>query len=109
MEEVVNRYELVKGAGIQASADFHVVSSQQSHRCSVLLLKDLPLEGRAEQQQVVVCRGIGKEVATIKIGNAGGKEEIGGGGANSQKMKDGLGLMAKSGRKNHFITLEVKG
>lgn len=28
---------------------------------------------------------------------------------NSQKMNDGLGLMAKSGRKNHLITLEVKG
>lgn len=107
MEEVINRYELVKGAGVQASADLHVVSGQQSHCCSILLLKDLPLEGRAEQQQVVVCRGVGKETTTVRIGNSVEKEENG--GKNSQKMKDGLGLMAKSGRKNHLITLEVKG
>lgn len=77
MEEVIDRYELVKGAGVQASADLHVVSGQQSHRCSVLLLKDLPLEGRAEQQQMVVCRGR-KGDATIRIGNSGEKEERGG-------------------------------
>lgn len=107
MEEVIDRNELVEGTGVQASADLHVVSGQQSHRRSVLLLKDLPLEGGAEQQQVVVCRGVGKETENIRRGNSALKGRTA--RTNSQKMKDGLGLMAKSGRKNHLITLEVKG
>lgn len=107
MKEVIDRYELVEGAGVQASADLHVVSGQQSHRRSVLLFKDLPLKGRAEQQQVVVCRVDRKETANIKKGKICLKRKDA--RMNSQKMNDGLGLMAKSGRKNHLITLEVKG
>lgn len=75
MKEVINRYELVKGRGVQASADLHIVSSQQSHCCSVLLLKDLPLEGRAEQQKVVICRGVKSKMATFRIGNSGKEKE----------------------------------
>lgn len=56
MKEVINRYELVEGTGIQTATDLNVVSSQKSHRCSVLFLKNLPLKRRAEQQKVVICR-----------------------------------------------------
>lgn len=55
MKEVVHRYELVAAAGVKTAADLHVVSSQQSHRCPILLLKHLPLQGGAQQQQMVVC------------------------------------------------------
>lgn len=56
VKKVVDRYELVEGTGIQTAADLNVVSSQQPHRRSVLLHKHLPLQRRAEQQEVVVCR-----------------------------------------------------
>lgn len=56
MEEVIDRYELVEGTRIQTTTDLNVVSSKQSHRRSVLLLKHLPLQRRAEQQEVVICR-----------------------------------------------------
>lgn len=56
MKKVVNRYELVEGARIQTAADLDIVPGQQSHCCSVLLLKHVPLQRRAEQQEVVICR-----------------------------------------------------
>lgn len=55
MKEVIDRYELVEGTRIQTAADLDIVSSQQSHRRPVLLLENLPLQGRAQQQEVVVC------------------------------------------------------
>lgn len=68
MKEVVDRYELVEGTGIQTTADLNVVSSQQSHSRSVLLLEHLPLERRAEQQEVVVCRaGVGVRRERVKV------------------------------------------
>lgn len=95
MKKVVNRYELVEGARIQTAADLDIVPGQQSHCSSVLLLKHVPLQRRAEQQEVVICRqkrtemGVTEEekkinkIRTWKI--------------NSQNMNKGLGLMAKSG------------
>lgn len=56
MKKVVNRYELVEGARIQTAADLDIVPGQQSHCSSVLLLKYVPLQRRAEQQEVVICR-----------------------------------------------------
>lgn len=56
MKEVIDRDELVEGRGVQTAADLNIVSSQEPHGRSVLLLKHLPLKGRAEQQEVVVCR-----------------------------------------------------
>ena len=56
MKEVINRYELVEGTRIQTTTDLNIVSGQQSHRCTVLLLKHLQLQRRAEQQEEVVCR-----------------------------------------------------
>lgn len=98
MKEVVDGYELVEGTGIQSTADLNVVSSQQSHRRSVLLLEHLPLERRAEQQEVVVCRvGVGgqkREGQRVTRGGTGSKTMK----INSQNMNEGLGLMAKSGR-----------
>lgn len=55
MKEVIDRDELVEGTGIQTAADLNIISSQQSHGRSVLLLKHLPLKRRAEKQEVVVC------------------------------------------------------
>ena len=55
MKEVIDRYELVEGTRIQTTTDLNVVTSQQSHCCPVLLLKYLPLQRRAEQQEVVIC------------------------------------------------------
>lgn len=100
MEEVINRYELVEGARVQTAADLNIVSSQQSHRRSVLLLKHLPLQRRAEQQEVVVCRedrerGLESDTRrnkfTVRIEEKTVK-------MNSQNMNEGFGLMAKSGR-----------
>lgn len=57
MKEVIDRYELVEGTRVQTAADLYVVPSQESHSCTVFLLENLPLQRRAEQQEVVICRG----------------------------------------------------
>lgn len=56
MKEVTDRYELVEGTRVQTTTDLDIVSSQQPHRCSVLLLKHLPLQRGAQQQEVVICK-----------------------------------------------------
>lgn len=65
MKEVINGDELVEGTGIQAAADLNVISSQQSHGRPVLLLEHLPLQGGAEQQEVVICKEPEKEMVKI--------------------------------------------
>lgn len=100
MKEVIDRDELVEGTGIQTAADLNIISSQQSHDCSVLLLKHLPLKRRAEQQEVVVCREPERDDQNLVRGERVGlssrlclkvKQY-------SQNMKVGLGFLAKSGR-----------
>lgn len=76
VKKVVNRYELVEGTRIQTAADLHVVSGQQSHRCSVLLHKNLPLQSRAEQQEVVVCRGYREQMERVQIEGRTGKKAV---------------------------------
>lgn len=65
MKEVINGDELVEGTGIQTAADLNVISSQQPHGRPVLLLKHLPLQGRAEQQEVVICKEQEKKMVKI--------------------------------------------
>lgn len=101
MKEVIDWYELVEGTRIQTTTDLDIVSSQQSHRCSVLLLKHLPLQRGAQQQEVVVCKEQErkgqsdkrnyKRFFKVKRGEKQRKVDL-------QNMKEGLGLMAKSGR-----------
>lgn len=99
MKEVINGDELVEGTGIQTAADLNVISSQQSHGRPVLLLEHLPLQGRAEQQEVVVCKESEKEM--VKIWHQQSTSRlivVPVVKKYSQNMKDGLGLLAKSGR-----------
>lgn len=72
MKEVIDRDELVEGTGIQTAADLNIISSQQSHSRSVLLLKHLPLKGRAEQQEVVVCTEPGRGGQNLVQGDKAG-------------------------------------
>ncbi|KAG7224329.1 hypothetical protein INR49_004636 [Caranx melampygus] len=44
VKEVIDRYELIERPRIQTTADLNVVSSEQAHHGTVLLLKHLPLQ-----------------------------------------------------------------
>lgn len=54
MEEVVDGNVLVEGTRVQAAADLHVLPCHEAHGGPVLLLKHLPLQRGAQQQEVVI-------------------------------------------------------
>lgn len=54
VDEVRHGVVDAEGGGIQVSADLHIITSYEADRRLVLILKDLPLHGGAEQQHEVV-------------------------------------------------------
>lgn len=56
VDEVGHRVVDTEGRCIQVSADLDIVASHEADSRLVLIVKDLPLQGGAEQQHEVVCR-----------------------------------------------------
>ena len=54
VDEVWGRVVNAERGSVQVSADLHVVASHETNGGLVLLVKDLPLEGRTQQQHEVV-------------------------------------------------------
>lgn len=77
VKEVIDRYELIERPRIQTTADLNIVSSEQAHHSTVLLLKHLPLQRWAQQQEVVICREKRNDRAGMKLKMNIKTEEIG--------------------------------
>lgn len=56
VDEVWHGVVLAEGGRIQVHADFHVVPGHDPHSRFILILKDLPLQGGAQEQHEVVCK-----------------------------------------------------
>lgn len=93
MDEVGDGVVHAEGGGVQVPADFHVVSSHQANGRLVLVVKDLPLEGGAQQQHEVVWNGGGGELRQKQPQQTKAKHFR----RHVQMRNDELGLVLKSG------------
>lgn len=54
VDKIGHRVVDAEGSCIQVSADLYIVTGHEADSCLVLIVKDLPLEGGAEEQHEVI-------------------------------------------------------
>ena len=77
MNEVGDGVVHSERGSVQVSADLHVVSGQEAHCRLVLVVKDLPLEGGAQQEHEVIWEEETGDRRRVEVRRAGQRHTTG--------------------------------